>query len=1057
MTLIFGLLFLFFADNKTSARILLDASDTNPECIKFYTDQNCTPEHELTTGSELTFKEGKNCLIYAKVNLEEASVENDDPLTVQYNYTDVSSSTFRDDYANKISKGLYEINFSAIDVANEFFEDSEESKDCSVHISIPNLKERILLKLKDINAGSSWPYIKFYTDQKCTSLVLDLYTIPFVDGKDTFEMYAKVDFSNAYIVGADDTLIINTTFSKAGYNFFAATEKVVGLDSVYKIIIGESNNKFKAGRGSIMFSNINVAQRSTYFINFNLPKNLQIYQSDKDGMPGDQIDVNENFNSSDVFLTEKTLTYFLIKSDGDHYISNENIIFTYITAGFNVTYTKLSSDDGGKYLITISDDLKYGSSNRNNTKSTIAIGASLLERRSFYVTFPYVHGIEFLDSSNQKLSGKKRIENFAGQYIVLAKLDSNIFQGNDLDAAKNIEFSLGEDFNIQSEYDESIKGFKLNITSYAGNNNDAHTLSLLVNSSGVKKPFVKLFVPGSNYQDMVKFYYAETNNVLSANNYRITTNILVFPGLNMNLYVSIDAACEYNIETLSLQLTNGTIASVASGDGVDFGTEYYYNKYTITQLFNDSNLIVSLDQKKYKINLLKKKAGIDQIEYEVNYLGTDSATNFGSVAGKDSVLLRKGEKINFVFKFSESGYNQLKLSELKLRVYPVKSDGTVNKIQSLEDLNVGEKAIINDKFGINNEIPIVTTQKYYSAEYEVQGIPVMFEIDGIKLDKHTVEIVTSDDFENSNYDITRLINILPNPNSIAVETADKNAQGNGNRKYIIKDQEYGTYLSFLMEFKSLEPGAGYNKSTPSVAGALTSSGGTVNISQGSDGYWKLKIVGDSTLTVTKIERNSYKITLPTINGITFKYKNVPENYTSTNTLEGYQNVPVNNQIPIKYEDYLAVAADFDYSKGWDMPRMVIKYEGTDNIISDIANSGGENFREFLVPRINGNYTLNVSVPLRRYEISFAKINTKMAKAYDAEENVLNSSNAPQVILAHGSDYKFRVEADSKCLMSLPNMQVILMTQEDLTQLDDDETLNSEIYDRGTILTTEKDG
>ncbi|KAK8835444.1 hypothetical protein M9Y10_004548 [Tritrichomonas musculus] len=1058
---IFGFLFLCFSENKVSAYISLDVSSNSSDHIKFYKDRNCTDE--LKTGSRLDFETASRCylVMYAKVNLEKVYVENDGSLDMRYlgDIPNTNPVIFQFDYAKKIENGLYEIGFSAI---NPEFSDYNDPSDVQhyVRISVENLKEWVQPTLKDFNS-SKLQYIQFYKEQDCENKIEDSFEI-----SSTSSIYAKVDFSSAYILGNSGNLNINLIFSELGYNFTATAEKVSGLDSVYKITFKEKNNNFITRGGNLTIANINLNKRTDYNINFNLSDSMNIYESNIDGENLGQINLNSNYYTDNIQMKAGQTSYFLITPTNDKYIDEKSIEFSYIASGFNVSYTKLNSQNGGTFLVTVSDDLEYGESNRQNSISSIFVKASFLERKSFSITFPSVHGIEFYDDSNRRLSGKKPIEEFSGEYIIIAKLNSNIFQGNDLESAKKIEFSLGDNFDMISEYDENINGFRISLKSYSGKDNESYVLSLTVNSGNTKKPFVKLTVPSSKYPNTVGFYYLESNGVLSANNYKIEDEILVLPGINFNLYVRVDSLDEYDISTLSLRVTSGNIANIISGQGSDLGVSYDYSKYVIESLLNDSNVSVDLDQKKYKISLLKKIAGLEQIEYEVVYLDQDSSINHGSTSGRDYASLRKGEKITFIFKFSDKGYGQLMLKDLKLKAYPTKEDGSADKNQSPKELNVGKKVVgENGEIEINNEGIINFSEKYYSEQYEVQGIPIVFEIDGIKKDRHRIEIITDDEFEKTNYDITKLVNILPGSSDVTVEETDKvEGQNDDRRKYVIKEQEYGSYLDFLIEFKDTDHGTGYNQSIPQVLAALTENSEDINISQKSNGYWRLKIVGDSTLTVTKIKRNNYKVTVPTIGGITFKYKKVSDGYNSTNSLDGYENVPRNNQIQIEYEDNLAIAADFDYSVGWDMPKMEIKYDGTDVNIEEIKDSGGENFREYLVPNINSNLTLDVSVPLRSYDISFNKIDTNMAKAYDNSGNVLNIKDAPSIRVVHGSEYKFKIEVDYKYSKSQPNMEVYLLSKEDLDKLDSSEGNdpnspedNEDIYNRGSILTPGDDG
>lgn len=1041
---IFGFLFYFGINHSVFATpTFINKNYSNSEDIKFYKDESCT--NLIPDSYKPSSSSSDSFTIYAKVDTNKAYIDGGD-MRLEVNSTECSFSATSFNLGNNI----YEI----VITRNSGF---LSGCDHDVWISILNLS--ISPNLSNWNNYDS--NIQFYKEQTCENKIEDSFGV-----SSTSSIYAKVDFSSAYILGSSYNLNMNLVFSESGYNFTAITEKVSELDSVYKITFKEKNNNFITRGGNLTIANINLNKRTDYNINFNLSDSMNIYESNIDGENLGQINLNSNYYTDNIQMKAGQTSYFLITPTNDKYIDEKSIEFGYIASGFNVSCTKLNSQNGGTFLVTVSDDLEYGESNRQNSISSIFVIASFLETKSFNITFPSVHGIEFYDNSNRRLSGKKPIEEFSGEYIIIAKLNSNIFQGNDLESAKKIEFSLGDNFDMISEYDENINGFRISLKSYSGKDNESYVLSLTVNSGNTKKPFVKLTVPSSKYPNTVGFYYLESNGVLSANNYKIEDEILVLPGINFNLYVRVDSLDEYDISTLSLRVTSGNIANIISGQGSDLGVSYDYNKYVIESLLNDSNVSVDLGQKKYKISLLQKIAGLEQIEYEVVYLDQDSSINHGSTSGRDYASLRKGEKITFIFKFSDKGYDQLMLKDLKLKAYPAKEDGSADKNQSPKELNVGKKVVgENGEIKINNEGIINVSEKYYSEQYEVQGIPIVFEIDGIKKDRHKIEIITDDEFDKDNYDITKLINILPDSSDVTVEETDKTeGQNDDRRKYVIKEQEYGSYLDFLIEFKDTDHGTGYDQSIPQVLAALTASNEDISISQKSDGYWRLKIVGDSTLTVTKIKRNNYKVTVPTIGGITFKYKKVSDGYNSTNSLDGYEIVPGNNQIQVEYEDNLAIAVDFDYSVGWDMPKMEIKYDGTDTNVEEIKDSGGENFREYLVPNINSNLTLDVSVPLRAYDISFNRIDTTMAKVYDNSGNVLNIKDAPSIRLIHGSEYKFKIEIDYKYSKSQPNMEVYLLSKEDLDKWDSNEGNdfnspegNEDIYNIGSILTPGDDG
>ncbi len=1119
--LIFIFVFSFFVGEKVLAATDygLEYGDNIKSCLKIYSDLGCTQEIGSHVPHSLPFdgEENGRCIqkIYVKFDANRYLLDGDPKSLLihnrKYRYK-VDGPIYSIDsyfsYSQQISPGLYEMHLSlARNLKNNGGPDY-------FMLEGTNLKAYYGPKLSGFNNHKG---IQFYKEESCRNKIDDSHEV--LNGS---VIYAKVDLNTMYIIGNEDSLKVNLIYGESGYSFYTESKKVPNSDSVYKITFREENNNFVTGGQNLTIANINLTERTDYNINFKIPENmLYIYESDETGNKGSQILTKTNSYTQNILMRSRQTRYFLIMPHANEgkYIKEGSLGFSYIACGFKIASKKISSDDGGTYLVTVSDDLEYGESSRQSNVNSIFVKVDFLTRSSFYINFPSVHGIEFVDSSNITLSGKKWISDFSGEYKFSAKIDENIFQGNNLKSVKNIQFSLGDNFDMQSEYDSSTNVFSFNILSYKGKENESYTLSLLVNyNDGTKKSFVKLSIPTDNYVDTVKFYYLESNGVLSANNYRIIDEILVFPGIDFNLYVRVDVDGEYDIDTLSLKITNSTIeATSTKQEGSDYGKAYYYNKYRITSLFNDANISVELDQKKYNISLLKKIAGLEQVEYEVNYLNQNSLINHGSTSGRDYASLRKGEKINFIFKFNEKGYNQIEMENLKLNAYFTDADGSADKSKPPKQLNIGKKEeieitdcilidkdsqiseikdfevvvkesktteikdlngvvlenykltneegeeitgyklldgngtvslvtnfsltinnnkvinikdsdesllenhrLVNLEYHINNEGKIDVSQKYYSEQYEVEGHHAIFEIEGVNKDKHKIEIITDDEFENENYDITQLVNILPNDIVSVVSKDEGEGQDNKYKKYVVEDQEYGSYLDFLIKFKNEEPGTGYDQSIPQVSGIMTGSTNNVNISQKADGYWRLKIAGDSTLTVNKIARNNYKVTVPQIGGITFKYKKVDKNYTGAESLEGYENFPRNSQVQVEYEDYLAIVADFDYSVGLDMDKMEIN----DDKIT--VNFDGENFKGFVVPRINNNYNLDVSVPLRSYNVSFTKIDGNMARAYDNSGNVLNIGDYPAIKLIHGSDYKFKVDVDYKYSKSQSNMEVVLL-------------------------------
>lgn len=325
----------------------------------------------------------------------------------------------------------------------------------------------------------------------------------------------------------------------------------------------------------------------------------------------------------------------------------------------------------------------------------------------------------------------------------------------------------------------------------------------------------------------------------------------------------------------------------------------------------DTEIVVSNFRKRaYNVTLPKKVIGIESLQYErAAQINSGETTeekwiNNGSVSGLGDITIFHGEKLRFVISLKDKGYEEIKknfIESVKVLAYKSKYNDMTGKWEKAELLK-------KYKFEEKGESDFAS---YVSEGIEITG-DVIFEIDGIVKDTHEITFTDDDNkldqlilsdvqFESGGKEYSLTNEEVPTTDdghskidSLKLEKSENGYKmkylpyviaDDGTKKYTIEEDDsgnvkyqeirpdYGTYLEFSLGMKE-----GYTNSNPTIMAYMTGDKEPFQVMKTISGSWKFKVVNDTDLAIDRVEKNQYRISVPSKTGLTYKYMKYPSEY-----------------------------------------------------------------------------------------------------------------------------------------------------------------------------------
>ncbi len=501
------------------------------------------------------------------------------------------------------------------------------------------------------------------------------------------------------------------------------------------------------------------------------------------------------------------------------------------------------------------------------------------------------------------------------------------------------------------------------------------------------------------------------------------------------------------------------------------------NKYkcTIPEIKTSTSIIVNgLRLKNFNVILPKKISGISNLQYyekvgdkSTDYTGgtnTDDLNEYiakGSVAGSDSITVNYNTSFKFYLRLKDKGYtNNVTKKDFNIKVFEqakeIKTDkdgkeyegdyitdenwylDANNKAVLLGTLNfsgnengfLSSKYTLNDNVNYENDKEVDWTKDYSERESKRK---IIFIVDGIKKDQHTISLEIPSDIPDGNVWLEN-VSFISNGENISVQKIEMN-KGILTIESDSKKPDYNTYVDFEVKLSE-----GYDQSWPKISGKRTDN--SINFDEEnitnfdvtpiSKGKYRMNSLGCTKLTVNNINKNTYKITLPTISGLSFDVGKITsgssikdnDKYQVTDyesISNGYKMVEYGDKLGIKvYVDSVDVGIDIDTvqikvkskdDSTADKKLTVLNKNYDDNYIEFVCETPITQDEEIIGSASKIKYDMELSLSSDTEGLSSGEtIDPNIVKFYDAYGTQIVDKTRK---VEHGTSFQFSIDINHK--------------------------------------------